>query len=96
MNFDFDKELNLSKRFTMVDLDDEIVFIPSDDVGENSEVYKAIDLTSITICRWLHCGKTPREIVNHLTKLCNVEYSTIEIDIIHFIEVLLQKGFFYE
>ena len=91
-----DRKLKLGKRFTIVDLDDEIVIIPSDDCEGHSELYKAIDFTSITICRWLHSGRSPREIINHLVNIFNVEYSLVESDTINFIQALLQKGVFYE
>lgn len=90
---DLDKALKLGNRFSIIDLDDELIFIPSDE-GKEQALYKANSLTSITICRSLLSGKTPREIIDQLVQLFDVERLIAERDVIDFTEALLEKVFF--
>ena len=51
-------------------------------------------MTSITICRSLLSGKTPREIIDQLVQLFDAERLIAERDVIDFTEALLEKVFF--
>lgn len=90
---ELNKCIKINNRYTLVDLDDEIHFIPSDEVSDDHRVYKAKGTVSIQICRYISSGSTIQEIVELLSDIYDdVDRMLLEKDVVRFVDQLMKAG----
>ncbi len=89
---ELNKKLKINNRYTMIDLDDEIHFIPSDEYSQNYTIYKATNNVSIQICRCIYSQNSVQEIIDLLSKEYNVGETIITNDVLKFVSQLRKVG----
>lgn len=85
------RKYKISKEINLVDMDTEIVFIPTS-VSEKEIMYRVHDSTGMYLIRLLKNKISLEELVAYTVDKYSIDEISVQNDIVPFVETLIQNG----